>query len=217
MQQTELHYLMEQTPLLNWLQSPGVLRELCRAFRDNPGIPARIGPDLYTCSNLKYLLSYVSRYKRPTGMLQNRLIQAGNLNLLKRWDPKGIEAICQMAAWHGQLPVLQWARANDAPWDVYTCAWAARRGHLHVLQWARANGAKWDTMTCEWAARNGHLEVLQWAWSEYAPWNRHVRAGAVENDQQHVVDWIDANVHTMKMFNLNFIANGRAGLSYKVN
>lgn len=204
MQQTELRYLIEQTPLLDWLQSPGVLRELCRAFRDNPGIPARIGPDLYTCSNLQYLLNY----KVPTEKLHDRLIQAGNLNLLKRWHPPTIEAICQVAAWHGQLPVLQWARAHDAPWDVYTCTWAARRGHLAVLQWARANGAKWDAMTCEWAAKNGHLEVLQWAWSQHPPWSQHVRFGAVENNQQHVVEWIDANVHTATMYNLNFIANG---------
>jgi len=37
--------------------------------------------------------------------------------------------------------VLQWARANGAPWDERTCRDAAEGGHLDVLQWARANGA----------------------------------------------------------------------------
>ena len=44
-------------------------------------------------------------------------------------------------SWKGHLEVLQWARANEAPWDENTCANAAKGGHLEVLQWARANGA----------------------------------------------------------------------------
>ncbi|EEH50899.1 uncharacterized protein MICPUCDRAFT_54935 [Micromonas pusilla CCMP1545] len=40
---------------------------------------------------------------------------------------------------------------------------AAERGHLEMLQWARANGAPWDERTCAKAARGGHLEMLQWA------------------------------------------------------
>ena len=44
----------------------------------------------------------------------------------------------------GHLEVLQWARANGAPWDERTCRDAAVGGHLEVLQWARANGAPWD-------------------------------------------------------------------------
>tara|TARA_B110000240_G_scaffold73037_1_gene83187 strand:- start:79 stop:267 length:189 start_codon:yes stop_codon:yes gene_type:complete len=44
------------------------------------------------------------------------------------------------AAKYGHLEVLQWARANDCPWDEWTCAWAVKGGYLEVLQWARANG-----------------------------------------------------------------------------
>ena len=40
----------------------------------------------------------------------------------------------------GNLEVLQWARANDCPWDVTTVDRAERRGHDHVVEWARANG-----------------------------------------------------------------------------
>jgi hypothetical protein len=43
------------------------------------------------------------------------------------------------------------------------CAWAAEHGHMHLLQWARANDCPWNAMTCEIAARGGHLELLQWA------------------------------------------------------
>jgi hypothetical protein len=50
-----------------------------------------------------------------------------------------------------------------------TCAWAADGGHLEVLQWARANGAPWNKLTCAAAAGGGHLEVLQWARANGAP------------------------------------------------
>ena len=56
------------------------------------------------------------------------------------------------AAQGGHLEVLQWARANGAPWDAMTCRYAALCGHLEVLQWARANGCPWDEMTCTYAA-----------------------------------------------------------------
>ena len=48
----------------------------------------------------------------------------------------------------GHLQVLQWARANDCPWNVTTCSQAAGGGHLSVLLWARRNGCPWDRATC---------------------------------------------------------------------
>ena len=48
--------------------------------------------------------------------------------------------------------MLQWARANDAPWNEITCGKAAQGGHLEVLQWARANDCPWYIRTCEAAA-----------------------------------------------------------------
>ena len=55
--------------------------------------------------------------------------------------------------------MLQWARANGCPWNVWTCAGAAERGHLEVLQWARANGCPWD----EWMRWNPRGDILEWA------------------------------------------------------
>ena len=76
---------------------------------------------------------------------------------------------CLKVAALGELKLLQWARANGAPWNVWTCTYAAEGGHLEVLQWARANGAPWDERTCANAAKGGHLEVLQWAKANGAP------------------------------------------------
>jgi hypothetical protein len=61
--------------------------------------------------------------------------------------------------------VLQWARANGAPWNVHVCSGAARSGHLAVLQWARANGAPWDAYTREAAEMligSVALDILAW-------------------------------------------------------
>lgn len=70
---------------------------------------------------------------------------------------------------NGLLSLMQWARANGCPWNIYTCAWAARFGNLEALQWLRANGCPWNKYTCNWAARYGHLEVLQWARANGCP------------------------------------------------
>jgi len=52
--------------------------------------------------------------------------------------------LCDLAARHGHLTVLQWLRQKKISWSVLTCSNAARGGHLAVLQWARANGCPWD-------------------------------------------------------------------------
>ena len=52
---------------------------------------------------------------------------------------------------------LQWARADECPWDLRICRYAAKNGKLEVLQWARTNGCPWGELTCAYAARNGHL------------------------------------------------------------
>jgi hypothetical protein len=53
-----------------------------------------------------------------------------------------------------------------------TCAFAARFNHIEILQWARANGAPWDEMTPLFAAKNRHREILEWALDNGAPGNR---------------------------------------------
>jgi len=63
---------------------------------------------------------------------------------------------CGGAAQGGHLELLQWARAQNAPWDKWTCMWAARGGHLALLQWARAQGAPWDERTCPSVNENFH-------------------------------------------------------------
>ena len=58
-----------------------------------------------------------------------------------------------------QLETLKSARANDCPWDEWTCYFAADYGHLEVLRWARANGAPLDEDTRRLTASKGYVET----------------------------------------------------------
>jgi hypothetical protein len=42
------------------------------------------------------------------------------------------------------LQELKALRADEWPWDAWTCAYAAKGGHLEVLKWARENGCPWE-------------------------------------------------------------------------
>lgn len=46
------------------------------------------------------------------------------------------------------VPLLQWARDQDCPWDEGTCTLAGKGGHLAVLKWARANRCPWNARLC---------------------------------------------------------------------
>ena len=79
---------------------------------------------------------------------EDEAVKLGCLSAVQRLQRGGRlsrkEGLCEAAARSGQLEVLQWLRANDCPWDKYTCAHAAGGGHLEVLQWLRANDCPWD-------------------------------------------------------------------------
>jgi hypothetical protein len=100
-------------------------------------------------------------------------------------DPK----VCAMAAYGGQLAVLQWARQHGCPWDWRTCGGAARGGHLGVLQWARQHGCPWDAYTCRMAASGGHLGVLQWARQHGCPWTIYIGSWAAAGGHLDVLQW----------------------------
>ena len=101
--------------------------------------------------------------------------------------------LCTFAARAGHLELLQWARLNGCPWDVWTCVNAARNGHLDMLQWARLNGCPWDERTCASAAHNGHLEVLQWARLNGCAWDERTCFNADERGHLEVLQWARLN------------------------
>jgi hypothetical protein len=106
--------------------------------------------------------SYVSLYQKKTSYCyvsskEQAQICLNECPMFKRRN------LCELAALHGNLVVLQYLRSMGCSWDWRTCANAAENGHLDVLIWARANHCRWGWSTCSNAAKNGHLDLLKWA------------------------------------------------------
>jgi hypothetical protein len=135
------------------------------------------------------------------------LIQPRQVNLLKFGATYGIleyceiglsrgnskEQICLIAAKHGHLDILVWARSQGCPWNTITCAEAARGGHLKVLKWAYKNGCPWNVGTCAYAAQNNHLKVLKWARSQGCTWNSYTCSHAAKGGHLKVLKWARSN------------------------
>ncbi len=79
--------------------------------------------------------------------------------------------LCAYAASGGHLEVLQWLRERGCPWDESTCARASIGGHIDILMWSHANACPWDASVCIAASQQGHLEILKWARAQRCPWN----------------------------------------------
>ena len=147
---------------------------------------------------------YLSTLKclRRRGVLKNeRLLCAaaariGDLEALKALRAENFPWdawTCRYAALGGHLETLKWLRENGCPWDKRTCEFAAYYGHLEVLKWARENGCPWDKRTCEFAAKGGHLEVLKWARANDCPWDEMTCAAAAKGDHLEVLKWAREN------------------------
>jgi hypothetical protein len=148
--------------------------------------------------------------------------QQGNLAVLQylrsvhcQWDDRTF----LMAAWNGDLQVLQWIHDNNCPhnptnstlldtgspdiyqwfhqlgseWDAWICSCAARIGHLEMLKWARQNDFPWNEQTCLLAAGNGYLDVLKWAQMHGCPWDEHTCSYAAVNGHLDVLIWAYSN------------------------
>src|SRR5437899_1988986 len=87
-----------------------------------------------------FLSSFVAR--SPLCHITARFVCRRFLNLLplSRETRQQARDFCALAAAHGYLNLINWARANGCPWNERTCEQAAEGGHLEVLQWARTNG-----------------------------------------------------------------------------
>jgi hypothetical protein len=100
--------------------------------------------------------------------------------------------------------MLQWARKDGCPFNVFTCRDAAASENLEELQWLVANGCQWkehpftDMNPCAEAAKEGHLVILQWAHSNGCSWDRQrCLSIATENDQLDVMAWLNKNETTV--------------------
>lgn len=85
------------------------------------------------------------------------------LQWLQRHGCPPNQYVCEQAAAGGHLECLRWAVAQEgitlSP-GVYVCA--ARSGDLPLLQWVRAQGAPWTTNVYPAAIDSGNVELIQW-------------------------------------------------------
>jgi hypothetical protein len=93
---------------------------------------------------------------------------AGYLSLLKHVWPRCTKVshlvcadMCEEAAKHGQLHVIEWLEARNTPLGLALCI-AAAKGHVHILEWALRTGHKLNANIYYNAAANGQLHVIQW-------------------------------------------------------
>jgi hypothetical protein len=112
---------------------------------------------------------------------------------------------CARAAKAGHLHILQWCRENGCHWNERTCEHAAEAGHLHILQWCRENGCLWNAQTCAYAALRGHLHVLQWCQENGCPWDEQTCANAALGGHLHILQWCIENGCPHKFWHLNFL------------
>ena len=118
--------------------------------------------------HLKVLEWVLSNGVQWTIHLYYTAVKSGQLEAVKvlrrlggPWDTV-CDQTCYIAAEHGHVHVLEWARYQGVHWNNQTCAAAAGAGKLEVLLWLRQKGCAWDERTCEAAAWAGQIEVLKW-------------------------------------------------------
>ncbi|SPN79719.1 Ankyrin repeat-containing protein [Cedratvirus Zaza IHUMI] len=66
----------------------------------------------------------------------------------------------------GHLEILQWLKKEGYPWSSVSFCVAVVHGHKHILRWCKEINYGWDWPLCNEAAQVGDLEMLQWLRSE---------------------------------------------------
>jgi len=85
-----------------------------------------------------------------------------NMYIKKEWDKFYKDSVCGIAASHGWLDLLIWAREQNYEWDCWVSYYAAQVGHLDMLKWSISKGCKWNGLICKIAAEKNHVEMLEW-------------------------------------------------------
>ena len=157
----------------------------------------------YNGNPLRYLMRHDGVLDLPQARVEELLASVTPRlpgKIYERFVQRGVQptsekakSFCGMAAYVGDLELLEWLREHEYPWGgehgCDTCAHAATKGHLDVLQWARANGASWDTQVCGNAAFHGHLHILRWARANGAPWDSFTAFSCALGGQMESLVW----------------------------
>jgi hypothetical protein len=91
----------------------------------------------------------------------------GTIELLQIVKNNGCDlestSLCQYAAGHGNINILNWAIENGCTIDRGVCFNAVRNNHLYVLKWARNGGHELDIDGCHAIAFRYNLtHITNW-------------------------------------------------------
>lgn len=70
--------------------------------------------------------------------------------------------VCEGAARHGNLKILQWLQKRGCPWSPLTAELLAY-DHFPALKWVIEQGCPWGTLTVGKLTEKGHLSTAKWA------------------------------------------------------
>jgi hypothetical protein len=131
-----------------------------------------------------------------------RAVEFGNLRMLEciyrgRWIRQDFWIygyVCDFAAEHGKLDILQWAKDFGFGWDATVLYNSTEQGHLELLKWALKNGDEMCTEVFYSAAEKGQLGVLRWLVENYYSfWDEGVLDAAIQTCQVEVIKYIINN------------------------
>jgi hypothetical protein len=93
-----------------------------------------------------------------------------HIALLEKIRPPDWKINCttlmQVAAWHGDIAILDFLFRNGLWWTKWAVAFAARNGQLATLEWLLDMKAPWNHTVFEYAALGGDLPTVQFLTSK---------------------------------------------------
>uniref|UniRef100_A0A6C0CAU7 Uncharacterized protein n=1 Tax=viral metagenome TaxID=1070528 RepID=A0A6C0CAU7_9ZZZZ len=107
-----------------------------------------------------------SATKAAAGMSNPEMIKirfsVAILKLLVEWGCELDNEVCSLAAYHGDLEMLQYLYGCGCKLDETVLQRASTNGHLHIIIWARRQGCHWNSLVCYYTVCWHHLDVLKW-------------------------------------------------------
>lgn len=97
--------------------------------------------------------------------------------------PRGrLKSLMERAIAGGSVDCVRWLVGRGMVLGWRACAIAAKHGHLDMLRYARENGARWDDVVCHAAVLHNRVDVLIYAHGEglsieHCPWSNAAREG----------------------------------------
>jgi hypothetical protein len=116
------------------------------------------------------------------------------LSLLKLRDLEWNSALCDGAAFYGELALLQWLHECGCPWHERTVLrYAIGRGSLDMLQWLQEATGPWPNSLKKpmlWiAGHRNYLNIVQWLHAQETAWPKKLYGTAEYHNKSINVCW----------------------------